>query len=180
MALAQPMVLPGVYTIAAGATQLPAASPDNVRMLAWASDRPVSAGYMGSDGTSWTSMAPAAFAVGAPVTRTLSFATAYQASTSTKPANVSIIIDCTTTVALGSAQANTVELIIGATNAVASGTGTLADTFRSDLSVSIIISLGFTGRQALQCTLPIGYYFAVRRTVGTGMTIISAFDQVLG
>lgn len=179
MALAQPLGLPGVYTIAAGANQLPTANADNFRMLAWASDRPGGAGYMISDGTSWTSSSYA-FSTGAPVSRTVAFATAYQASTPAKAAVVSVIIDCTTTITVGSPQANTVELIIGPTNAVASGTGTLADTFRSDLSVSILISLGWTGRQALQCMLPAGYYFAVRRTVGTGMTIVSAFEQALG
>lgn len=218
----QPVVLPGDYTIAAGATNLqtclPAASYP--RNLAWCTDRTPNPGYMVSTlvGAVWTWVSTAAgiptasnatpiiegvgaagvsadysradhvhpaqsapaFAVGAPVARTLAFATAYQATTNTKPAAVSIVVDCTTTISLGSPQANTVELIIGATNAVASGTGTLADTFRSDLSVSILISLGWTGRQSLQCTLPVGYYFAVRRTAGTGMTIVSAFDQALG
>lgn len=142
-----------------------------------------STGTTGSAGTNGTNGADGAAGVnafGAPVTRSLSLATAYQASTSAKPALVSVEIECVATATLGSAQANTIELIIGSTNGVASGTGTKADTFRSDLSVSIIISLAFTGRQFLKACLPAGWYFAVRRTVGTGMTISSAFDQTVG
>lgn len=111
--------------------------------------------------------------------RSIAFATAYQATNPAKPAFLKIIIDLTTTVGIGSPQANTVELIIGPTNAVAGGTGTVEDTYRSDLSVTLI-SLGFTGRQALQGILPVGYWWAVRRTAGTGISIISATDRTLG
>lgn len=117
--------------------------------------------------------------ISAPNTRSVSLATAYQATDTTKPAFVTVILDCTVTVGIGSPQANTVELIIGSTNAVASGTGTLADSFRSDLSVTLI-SLGWTGRQSIRAQLPVNWYFAVRRTAGTGCTISSAIDQGLG
>lgn len=178
MATPQPIALTGVYTSAPGAQNLednlPArAYPYNI---AWTSD----AGYMVSNSTAWVSIAAfaAPTAIGTPNTRTVAFATAYQATNVAKPAVVSIIIECVTSISIGSA-ANTVELIIGSTNAVASGTGTLADTYRSDLSVTLI-SLNFTGRQALQTLIPAGWYFAVRRTVGTGMSVISAFDQAVG
>lgn len=118
--------------------------------------------------------------ISSPNTRSLSLATAYQATDTSKPAFVTVVIECTATVTIGSAQANTMELIVGSTNGVASGTGTLADTFRSDLSVSIVISLGWTGRQTLRAQIPAGHFFAVRRTVGTGCSIISAHDQALG
>lgn len=117
--------------------------------------------------------------ISAPNTRSLSLATAYQATDNTKPAFVTAILECVVSVGVGSPQANTVELVIGSTNAVASGTGTLADAFRSDLSVTLI-SLGWTGRQSVRANLPIGWYFAVRRTAGTGCTISSAYDQGLG
>lgn len=115
---------------------------------------------------------------GAPVARTVAFATAYQASNPAKAANVVILVNLTLTVSVGAPQANTAELIIGPTNAVAAGTGDLADIWESDLTVTII-SLGFTGRQSLRAMIPAGYYFAIRRTVGTGISIISAFDQQL-
>lgn len=44
----------GVYTIAAGPSQLPPAAP-NAYYIAWVVDRPGSAGFMVSDGTVWTS-----------------------------------------------------------------------------------------------------------------------------
>lgn len=116
---------------------------------------------------------------GSPVTRTVALATAYQASTPAKPAVVTIIVESIVTVGIGTPSTNTLELIMGATNAVSGGTGTLADTYRLDLSVTLI-SLGLTGRQKLTCNLPAGWYFAVRRTVGTGASIVSAFDQTVG
>ncbi len=118
-------------------------------------------------------------AIGTPNARSLSLATAYQATNTAKPAFVTVVLECIVTVGIGSPQANTVELIIGSTNAVASGTGTLADAFRSDLSVTLI-SLGWTGRQSVRANLPTGWYFAVRRTAGTGCTISSALDQAVG
>lgn len=123
--------------------------------------------------------AAGAVAIGAPVTRTVTVATAYQASTSAKAAFVSVEIECTTTVGIGAPQANTIELVIGATSAVATTGGTRVDVFRQDLSVTLI-SLGFTGRQVLKACLPAGYYFAVRRPAGSGTTIIASFDQVIG
>lgn len=117
--------------------------------------------------------------VGAPNALSLAFSTAYQATNPAKPAFVHITVDLTTTVAVGSPQANTCELVVGSTNAVASGTGSIEDTYRSDLSVTLI-SLGFTGRQSLKAIIPVGYWYAIRRTVGTGITIVSASDQAIG
>jgi hypothetical protein len=115
---------------------------------------------------------------GAPVTRTLSLATAYQATTPAKPALLTIIMDLAAGISIGTVS-NTVELIIGSTNAVAGGTGTLADSWRNDLTVTLI-SITINSRQTLRCNLPANWYFAVRRTVGTGMTVAAAFDQAVG
>lgn len=117
--------------------------------------------------------------VSAATPRAVAFATAYQATDPTKPAFVRITIDLTTTVGIGTPQANTAELVVGPTNAVAGGTGSIEDTYRSDLTVTLI-SLGVTGRQALKAVVPVGYWFAIRRTVGTGITVVSASDQALG
>lgn len=134
----------------------------------------------GATGSTGSAGAAGVNAFSAPNTRTVAFATAYQATDNTKPAMVGVEIECVVTVALGSPTANTVELIIGSTNAVAAGTGTKVDTMKSDLSVSILLSLGFTNRQFLQASLPAGYYFAARRTSGTACTVQSAFDQSVG
>lgn len=118
-------------------------------------------------------------AVGAPNVRTVAFATDYQATDTTKPANISVLISCTASVALGSPATNTVELHFGATS-VAGGGGTTGDVYSSSLSVSIIISIGWTGQAILKSQIPAGYHFAVLRTSGTGCTVTSAFDQSLG
>jgi len=112
-----------------------------------------------------------------PVARSLLFDMAYQASDPTKPTAISIVVGLVTNITIGSAS-NTAELVIGATSAVSSGTGVLADTFRNDLSVTLI-TIGLTQRQKLMAFIPAGYFFAVRRTVGTGISIISAYDQAL-
>lgn len=123
-----------------------------------------------------TTMLPTA--IGAPVTRSLSLATAYQASTPTKPALLKVEITCVTTVGVGSPQTNTIELRIGPNNTVASGGGTRADVFRSDLSVTLI-SLGWTSQGVLRAEIPAGYYFSINRTVGSGTSIVTAYDQAL-
>lgn len=112
--------------------------------------------------------------------RTISLATAYQGTDPTKITFVGIAVTCSATIALGSAQTNTIELRIGPTNAVSSGGGAQADVFGSSLSVSVIISIGWTGQQVLKAQLPIGYYFAVNRVAGTGCSVTSAFDQTVG
>jgi len=85
-----------------------------------------------------------------------------------------------TTIALLTPSANTVELVIGSTNGIATSGGTRMDVFRNDISVSIALSIGFTNRQMLQANLPANYYFAVRRPAGTSCSIIGATDQALG
>lgn len=135
-------------------------------------------GSTGSTGATGPAGSAGVNAFGAPQTRTLSLATAYQASDPTKPAFVTVIVDLALSISIGSAD-NAVELIIGPTNAVAGGTGLLADRWRNNLSVTLI-TLTFNGTQKLSAALPIGYYFAVRRVTGTGITISSAFDQAVG
>jgi hypothetical protein len=116
--------------------------------------------------------------VGAPVDRTLAFSTAYQATDPTKPAFIKVILRVTLSIAIGSAT-NTVEVVQGPTSAVAGGTGSKTDTFRNDLSVTLI-TIGLTGEQSVNVLLPVGHYFALRRTVGTNITIVSATDQSFG
>lgn len=119
-------------------------------------------------------------AVGAQSARTVAFATAYQASDPTRPAFVQIEYSCTASIALGSPQTNTVELRIGPTNVVATGGGARADVFSSSLSVSVLLTVGWTAQGMLKANLPAGYYFAPRVLTGSGCTILSAADQTIG
>lgn len=137
-------------------------------------------GTTGSTGATGATGATGPSAIGDYNSRgVLNFAQAYQAATAAKPAFVTVKITCVVTVGIGSPQANTVEMIVGSTTGVASGTGYQADVFRSDLSVTLI-SLGWTGQASLQARVPANYYFAVRRTTGTGCTITDVADQTVG
>lgn len=114
--------------------------------------------------------------------RSLTFATAYQLANPNKPGFVNVQFELATTVTIGAPQANTLILYVGSTTGVASGTGTdtrVGDIYRNDLTVTLI-SLGLTSRGTLKATLDVGEYFALVRTVGTGTSIVSAFDQAIG
>ncbi len=117
--------------------------------------------------------------VGTPNARTISFATAYQATDPARACFFKALLQLATTVGVGSPSANTVELVVGPTSAVASGTGDVADRFRQDINLTLI-SLQLTAENAVQALVPAGHYFAVRRTSGTGITILSASDRALG
>jgi hypothetical protein len=119
-------------------------------------------------------------AIGTGNSRSGAFATAYQATDPTKPAYVTVFYSCTLTAALLSPAASTIELRTGSTNSVATGGGIQADTFSNSLSVSIVLSLGWTGSGTLRAFLPTGYYFAARQTAGTACTFVSVLDQSQG
>lgn len=116
-----------------------------------------------------------------PNARTFTLGTAYQATDTTRPAVVGVEVTCTATVALGSAQSNTVELRIGSTNSVATGGGTRVDSSGTSLSVSIVVSVGWTGVQTLKGNLPVGGWFAARQVAGSGCSITAnSYDQAVG
>lgn len=119
-------------------------------------------------------------AVGAPISRTVALATAYQATDPAKPAMVTVEVEVSTTITLAGPGANTIELVIGQAPTIATTGGTRADVFRSDVSVSILISVGLLNRATLRTMLPAGWYFAVRRPSGSASTIVGAFEQALG
>lgn len=118
---------------------------------------------------------------GTPVSRTISFGNAYQASAPTKPAWVSAVVESAYTITVASTQADTVELRIGPTaNDVTNATAAsiVVASWRSSLTgIAIAVGVGIADRGQLTATLPIGWYFALRRTAGTGATIVSAVDQ---
>lgn len=118
---------------------------------------------------------------GTPVPRSLSYATAYQASDNTKPAMVTAMIQTSYTISVAGSQEDVVDLVIGSTNAVASGTGTVVASFRASLTgIALTVGMAQISRNQLSALLPAGWFFALRRTTGTNATITSAFDQPLG
>lgn len=119
--------------------------------------------------------------IGSPVSRSLSFATAYQATTSAKPAIVTINLTSTANFSLAGGTTNSATVVIGSTNAVASGTGTIICAYTNSSTGTIALGLNQNTSQASTCTvaLPVGWYFATLQTAGT-VTITSAFDSSLG
>lgn len=124
---------------------------------------------------------PAAPAISAPNTRTLSLATAYQATDTTKPAFVTITLSSTAQLTLGGGQTHTAQIVIGSTNAVAGGTGSAIGTATNSQTGTVVVGIALNAGQTLSYTVPLptGWFFAVRQTSGT-VTIAAAFDQSLG
>lgn len=122
------------------------------------------------------------FMVGTPVTKsTPALATAYQATDNTKPTLVTVNITSTSSISLGGTSNNEGGIWIGATNAVTAGTGTLIGSYKNSLGGALVVGLTVTSAQTqpYSFVLPAGWYWAARQTVGTGMTIVSVFDQSL-
>lgn len=120
-------------------------------------------------------------AFGTPNGRSLSLSTAYQSSDPTKPAIITVNITSVASLSLAVGQTNTADIVIGATTAVATGTGTVINKYRNSLTGTLIIGLAVTTDSGISATfaLPIGWYFAVRQTGGT-IAIASAYDQAVG
>ena len=119
--------------------------------------------------------------LGSPNTRTLSLATAYQASNNAKPAIVTINLNSTASLSLTAGTTNTANIVIGSTSAVASGTGTVVATYANSLTGTLVVGLAINTQSAYTASfaLPSGWYFALIQTGGT-VSITSAFDQQVG
>lgn len=138
-------------------------------------------GATGATGPAGANGAAGVNAFGAYNARTLSLATAYQATDTTKPAVVTFNLTSTANLSLTGGQTNSADIVVGSTNAVASGTGTLVCRYSNSSTGTLTIGLNTNTVAASTCTvaLPIGWYFAIRQTSGT-VTITSAFDQAIG
>lgn len=125
-------------------------------------------------------MASGATTVGSPNARTLSLATAYQATDNTKSAIVTVNITSTANFSLTGGTTNSADIVIGATTAVASGTGTVIGKYSNSVTGTIAVGLNMNSAAAspISFILPAGWYFAIRQTAGT-VTITSAFDQAI-
>lgn len=121
-----------------------------------------------------------AFASGSPNTRTLSAATAYQATDPTKAALVNLNITSTASISLTGGTTNSVDVVIGSTSAVASGTGTVIAKYGNSNTGALTIGLNLSTISGVPCSfvIPTGWYFAYRVISGTA-SLASAFDQSL-
>lgn len=140
-----------------------------------------SAGATGATGPAGADGSAGVNSFGSPTSRSLSLATAYQATNTAKPAIVTINITSTANLSLSGGTTNSATVLIGSTNGVASGTGTIMCPYSNSSTGTLTIGLNTNTISTLSCTvaLPTGWYFAIRQTAGT-VTITSAFDQQVG
>lgn len=130
-------------------------------------------------GTSGPAATPPA--IGTPNARTLSLATAYQATDTAKSAFVTVTLSSTAALTLIGGQTQTAQIVIGSTNAVAGGTGTAISTVNNSQTGTVVVGIALNAGQTVSYTVPLptGWFFAVRQTSGT-VSIASAYDQSLG
>lgn len=138
-------------------------------------------GSTGATGAAGADGAAGVNAFGTPMSRTLSLATAYQASDTSKPAMVTVNLTSTANFSLSGGTTNSADIVIGSTNAVASGTGTVVGKYSNSITGTIAVGLNMNSASAnpLTFALPSGWFFAIRQTSGT-VSITSAFDQKVG
>lgn len=138
-------------------------------------------GATGSTGATGATGGAGVNAFSYPNTRTLSLATAYQCTDTTKPCLVTVNIQSTASISLTGGATNTGNALIGSTNGVASGTGSILCVHGNSNTGTLTIGLGLSTIATTQCTLPVptGGFFAVRQIAGT-ISILSAFDQAVG
>lgn len=143
---------------------------------------PGATGATGSAGATGATGPAGPSAFGSPSTRTVALATAYQCATPAKPCLVTLTLQAQSAISLAGASNNEGAITLGSTNAVASGTGTNIVSYKNNLGGGLVVGLNLTSLQANSYTvaIPANWYFAVRQTAGTGLTVVSAFDQLVG
>lgn len=133
-------------------------------------------GATGPAGANGTSYAPQS-----PVSRTISVATAYQHTDTSKPYKVQVNARATQTVTLAGTIGDRIELRIGPTAAsVASGGsgGFSVGIWESGITgIAVMVGAAVADGGQLTADVPAGWYFSVNRLSGTAATIVSCFSQ---
>ncbi len=139
-----------------------------------------SKGDTGATGAQGIQGLPGVNSFGFPTLRTsIAKATAYQALNPSKPAVITITLNATSNATLTVAVNNSANIIIGSTNAVASGTGTIVGKYNNALSVGVLISTSIANTYTV--ALPANWYFAiVNANNTTGVVIDTVVDQSVG
>lgn len=124
---------------------------------------------------------PTNLMVGTLNTRTLSLATAYQATDITKPAIVTITLTSTASITLTAGTTIVGEIRLGSSSSVATGGGTAIGAYTNSITGTLVVgaNISTASNQTFSFALPAGNYFSVRQTTGSGLSIVSAFDQAL-
>lgn len=121
------------------------------------------------------------FNFGAINARTISLSTAYQATDNTKAAVVSLSPQCTASISLAGGSTCTIQARVG-TNSLTCSSGSVVATWTNGNTGTLTIGLALNqiiGAPG-NVNLPIGGYFTLCQTAGTGATITTAVDQSAG
>lgn len=145
-------------------------------------------GQTGSTGTTGatgpqgqTGSAGTPFSLGAPSAATILYGTVYQAPDPTKPCQIKLFLRTNYSLSLGNLSfSDTSELYIANTNGISTSGGTMVDRYESSLTGAMALAgLNNLDSGTLNATLPIGWYFVIRRVAGSATTIQSAITQAL-
>jgi len=139
-------------------------------------------GATGATGPQGPAGTPAAqFNFGTPNSRTLALSTAYQATDSTKAAIASISPQCTASISLTGGSTCTIQARLGGST-LSCTTGTVVATWTNGNTGTLTVGLALNqiiGAPG-SINVPIGGYFILCQTSGTGATITTAVDQSAG
>jgi hypothetical protein len=115
---------------------------------------------------------------GSPNVRTLAASTAYQATNPNAVAIINLNLTSSAALSISGGTTNSADIVIGPTNAVASGTGTVIGKYSNSSTGTLTIGLNTATVAAclISFVLPAGWFMAWRITSGS-VTATSAFDQ---
>lgn len=119
--------------------------------------------------------------INAPNVLSLAMGTAYQATDPTKSALCIINFTSTASLTIGGGQTHTAEIVIGPTNAVSGGTGTVVCRYRNGQTGGVVVGVALNAELTVPCAfyLPRTWWYAPRLIGGT-VTIFAAEDQSIG
>jgi hypothetical protein len=139
------------------------------------------AGTQGIQGATGATGATGLNAFGMPSSRSLAFGTAYQATTTSKPAIITITLASTAALTLTGGTTNEAEIVVGTTTGIATTGGTSVGTHRNGNTGSVVVGINTnqTTSNTYTIHLPANAYFAVRNISGT-VSILSVTDQTVG
>lgn len=138
-------------------------------------------GPQGAIGSTGATGSAGVNAFGTPNGRTLSAATAYQATDTTKPALVSISLTSSAAISLSGGTTNTAGVYVGTTSGVATTGGVQICGYSNSNTGALTIGLNLATVATTPCTfaLPTAGYFAFRVSSGT-VTAALATDSSVG
>src|SRR5262249_35096997 len=105
-----------------------------------------------------------------------------QCTDTTKTCVGTVNLNSTASLSLSGGTTVIGEVRVGNRNTVASGGGTAVGAYKNSLTRTLTIGLNMQTDRYNPITVMIatGGYFAIRMTSGSGLIIVSAFDQTVG